>query len=278
MNVLITGANGMVARAAIKYCGELGDNVTGLTRQQLDISDRDAVFQVFESIHPDAVLNCAAYTNVDGAETYSKECDADNMTGIVNVAAESKVFNSVFVTISTDYIFDGEKDGFYTEDDIPAPQSVYAKSKLDGEVSAAKANPNSIIVRSGWIYGAHGTNFLSIMDRLLAERKRIKAISDSYGTPTYAHDLAVRMRELTVLKAGGIFHVTNAGAGVSYLQFAAAVAEIGGFDTALIEAVSKDALQRPAPRPTNSRLASVRADLPPMRDWRDALVEYISEK
>jgi dTDP-4-dehydrorhamnose reductase len=268
----------MVARSAATYCRSLGDEVAAITHADLDISDRDSVFAAFERLRPSIVLNCAAYTNVDDAETNVEKCYAANAVGPENLAAASSEFGSVFVTISTDYVFDGERDGFYTEDDEPNPQGVYAKSKYEGERRAAAVNPDAAIVRSGWIYGEFGTNFLSVVRDLLARDKKIAAISDSFGTPTYAFDLAVRLRELAGLKASGIFHVTNHGPGASYFEFAREVAGIGGFDPELIEPVSKDSLDRPAPRPANSRLACVRigeSGLGPLRDWKAALSEYL---
>jgi dTDP-4-dehydrorhamnose reductase len=270
----------MVARAAAKYCRSLGDDVAALTHADLDIADGDAVFATIDRIRPSIVLNCAAYTNVDGAETSVDVCYSANAAGPENLAAASKEFGSVFVTISTDYVFDGERDGFYTEDDEPNPQSVYAKSKYEGELRAASVNPGAVIVRSGWIYGEHGTNFLSAVCGLLANRKRITAIEDSFGTPTYAHDLAVRLRELAHPDAKGIFHVTNAGPGTSFFEFSKEVANIAGFDPDSIEPISKDSLKRPAPRPVNSRLASRRdgeLGLVPLRDWKTALSEYVKK-
>ena len=278
MAVLITGANGMVARAVAKHCRSIGDKVEALAHSELDITDHRSVFSTFERLRPSIVLNCAAYTNVDGAETKVQECYAANATGPENLAAASKEFGSVFVTISTDYVFDGERDGFYTEDDQTNPQSVYAKSKYEGEQRAATVNPDTVIVRSGWIYGEYGTNFLSKVRDLLADGKRITAIDDSFGTPTYASDLAVRLRELAEVKANGVFHVTNAGSGTSFFGFATAVTEIGEFDAKPIEPISKDRLARPAPRPVNSRLESRREGelgLRPLRHWKDALAEYL---
>ena len=268
----------MVARAAAKYCRSIGDEVTALTHAELEISDRESVFAVFERIRPSIVLNTAAYTNVDDAETNVDECYAANAAGPENLAAASREFVSAFVTISTDYVFDGECDSFYTEADEPNPHSVYAKSKYEGEQRAAAANPETMIVRSGWIYGEFGTNFLSVMRDLLANGKRITAIDDSFGTPTYAFDLAVRLRELARLKAKGVIHATNSGPGTSFFEFATTLADIGGFDPGLIEPVSRDSLDRPAPRPVNSRLASVRSGdlgLEPLREWKDALAEYL---
>src|SRR5688572_11822079 len=204
MTVLITGANGMVARAAVKYCRTLGDDVAALTHGELEISDRESVFAAFERTRPSIVLNTAAYTNVDGAETNDKDCYAANAAGPENLAAASREYGAAFVTISTDYVFDGKKEGFYTEADEPNPQGVYARSKLEGEQRAAAVNPDAAIVRSGWIYGEGGTNFLSQIPELLGRGKKITAITDSFGTPTYAFDLAARLRELAEVNAKGI--------------------------------------------------------------------------
>jgi len=268
----------MVARAATEYCRVIGDEVSALSRQDLDISDRDAVFGAFEEIRPDAVLNCAAYTDVDGAESNTELCFAANGSGPENLALACREFDAAFVTISTDYVFDGANTGFYTQRDTPDPRGVYGKSKLEGEIRARNAYARSIIVRSGWIYGEGGTNFLSVMHKLFAEGKSIKAIADSYGTPTFADDLARRLRELAELDLPAIFHVTNSGEGTSYLGFAEKVCEIGGFDRGLIQEVSKDDLKRPAPRPVSSKLAclfSERLGLEPLPAWEMALERFL---
>ena len=280
MKILITGANGMVAHAALKHCASISDEVVGLTRQELDIADEKAVLKKFETERFDAVINCAAYTDVDGSETNPEQCHAANATGVENLALAAKAVDARFVTISTDYVFDGAKSDFYTQRDTPNPQGIYAKAKLAGENLARNAYARSIIVRSGWIYGKYGTNFLSIMDRLLAEGKSVKAISDSYGTPTFAKDLAVRLRELAELDLPGIYHVTNSGDGTTYAGFAQKVCEIKGFDTNLLEDVSFETLKRPAPRPVSSKLACLyteRFGLEPLQNWEKALEEFLTE-
>jgi dTDP-4-dehydrorhamnose reductase len=246
MKVLITGANGMVARAATRHCREIGDEVIALTRQDLDIADLDAVTSSFQTHRPDAVLNCAAYTDVDGAESNPAASRAANTTGVENLAVAAKNFDSRLITISTDYVFDGANLGFYTEDDEPNPQGVYAITKREGELAAMRANSDAVVVRSGWIYGEDGTNFLSVMHGLLGKGKRIKAIDDAYGTPTFALDLARRLRELAERSEVGLVHVTNANAD----------------------------LKRPAPRPVSSKLGSVRG-LPELPDWADALKRFL---
>lgn len=281
MKVLITGANGMVARAASKYCRSVGDEVVALTRQDLDIADRDAVIRAFRSERFEAVLNCAAFTDVDGSETDPSKCYAVNSNGVENLAFASGDIGSRFVTISTDYVFDGTNSGFYTQRDTPNPQGVYAKAKLDGEERARKANASSIIVRSGWIYGHGGTNFLSVLGDLLRDGKPIKAIFDSHGTPTFADDLARRLRELAELDLPCTFHVTNSGNGTSYAGFAEIACELIGADRGLLIPASADSLKRPAPRPSSSKLAclfSERFGLEPLRHWESALADFLSGK
>lgn len=280
MKVLITGANGMVAKAAIDYCDSIGDQVIALTHRHLDIADAKQVEDVFLREKPDALINCAAYTDVDGAETNREICYKANAVGVENLALASKKIDGAFVTISTDFVFDGTKNVFYTQRDTPNPQSVYAKSKLEGEIRARTAYARSIIVRSGWIYGAGGTNFLSVLPKLLADGKHLKAISDSYGTPTFAGDLAKRLRELVELDLPTIYHVTNAGEGTSYGAFARKICEINGFDQNLLEDVSMKDLKRPAPRPQFSRLAclfSKKFGLEPLPHWEKSLTEFIAE-
>lgn len=278
MRILITGANGMVARATIRHCESIGDEVVSLSRQELNIADKRVVFEVFRREKFDAVINCAAYTDVDGSETNIEKCYAANAAGVENLALASKEIDCRFVTISTDYVFDGANKDFYTQRDTPNPQGVYGKAKLEGEIRARNAYARSVIVRSGWIYGTGGTNFLSVMHNLLAEGKTIKAIYDSFGTPTFANDLAKRLRELAALDLPAIYHVTNAGEGTSYAGFAEKVCEIKGFDKNLLERASANSLKRPAPRPQSSKLAclfSEKFGLKPLQNWEDALQEFL---
>lgn len=268
----------MVARAAIKHCIEIGDEVVAATRQELDIAEKTAVFDIFKREKFDAAINCAAYTDVDGSETNIEKCYAANSTGVENLALAAKENDCGFVTISTDFVFDGTNRDFYTQRDTPNPLGVYGKAKLDGEVRARNAYARSIIVRSGWIYGAGGTNFLSVMDKLLAEGKTIKAIYDSFGTPTFANDLAKRLRELAEMDLPAVYHVTNSGEGTSYAGFAEKVCELKGFDVNLLEKASADSLKRPAPRPQSSKmkcLFSEKFGLKPLPHWEDALKEFL---
>jgi len=281
MKVLITGANGMVAQAAAEHCRSMGDEVFAFTRQEFDIDKWEAVEKTTRNIKPDVVINCAAYTDVDGAESARDAAFTANADGVENLAYSCRNHHAIFVTISTDYVFDGEFEGFYTQRHTPNPQSVYALSKLEGELRARKANARSIIVRSGWIYGKGGTNFLSVMCDLLGQGRSIKTIKDSFGTPTYAADLAVRLRDLAILDMPCIFHATNAGPGASFLEFAEKICGIGGFDRSLIETVSMGDLRRQAPRPVSSKLACIFSEklgLKPMPDWEEALARFVKER
>lgn len=278
MKVLITGANGLVGRAAAKNCEFHGDRVKACTHRELDISDFARVEEIFRLEKPEIVLNCAAYTDVDRSESDAKSCYAANSAGVENLARAARRIDSAFVTISTDYVFDGAKDGFYNQRDTPNPLGVYGKAKLDGEIKAKNVYARSIVVRTGWIFGNFGTNFLSVMRRRLEEGKTIQAISDSFGTPTFAVDLARRLRELALLDIPAVYHVTNGGEKASYAEFARKICSIKNFDDSLVESVSADSLVRAAPRPQNSALCcliSEKFGLPPLQSWEQALAEFL---
>lgn len=268
----------MVARAVAEYSRSIGDEVEALDRTRLDISDREQCIKVIGELRPEAIVNCAAFTDVDGAESNERAAYAANSDGPANLAAAAKEHGARFVTISTDYVFDGANEGFYTETDAPAPLGVYAKSKYEGEVRAAEENAESVIVRSGWIYGVGGTNFLSVIRDLLSSGKHITAISDSFGTPTFAGDLAGRLRELAAKDATGIVHITNAGPGSTYYGVACETAKLLGIDASVVTPISDGDLARPAPRPKYSRLRSKRLaelGLDELPDWRDALRRFV---
>jgi dTDP-4-dehydrorhamnose reductase len=281
VRVLVSGAKGMVALAVTAHCTAQGDEVFALTREELDISDRTQVYRAFEKLSPEVVFNCAAYTDVDGAETNEAAAYAANAVGPENLAAASRELGATFLTISTDYVFDGTKVGFYNEEDLPNPQGVYARSKYEGELRCRKVNTDSIIIRTGWIFGHGGTNFLSKVPEMLAAGKPFKAINDSYGTPTFANDLAARMRELAIRKDFGVFHVVNSGRGASYFEFALDAARVFGIEKPDVDQVSDADLTRPALRPRNSRLSSLKHEklgLKQLRDWKAALTAFILER
>ena len=271
----------MVGRAVCEFCRASGDTVLAYDHCRLDIGSADGVLKTVHKGKPDVVINCAAWTDVDGCERDKERAFAANARGPENLANASQEMNSAFITISTDYVFDGTKEGFYSETDQPNPQSVYGLSKLQGECLARKAYPATILVRCGFVFGPGGSNFLSTIVDRARKGEKIKAISDAYGTPTYSRDLAVRLREFAQLNRPGIFHVANAGEGVSYEQFARAAILMAGCVGVDVEGIQMDSLKRPAPRPRNSRLRCLNSEvvgLSPLPGWRNSLNDFVRER
>jgi len=278
MRVLITGAAGMVGRALAEHCRGLGDELFAFDSKELDITDERAARAEFSRLRPDTVINCAAWTDVDGCELDPQRAFLVNSQGVEAIATAARLASASFVQISTDYVFDGRKEaGFYTQRDDPHPLSAYGAAKLEGERRAQAASARTSVVRTGWIYGAGGKNFLSKMIELARGGGALKAIGDSYGTPTYVPDLVARLREIAELDLPGIYHVANAGEGASFAEFARAALDAAGLDDSRVEVVAADSLKRPAPRPRNSRmkcLVSEAIGLAPLRDWREGLREF----
>src|SRR5215218_10182782 len=245
MRVLIAGAGGMVGRALAEHCGARGDDVLDFDREGLDITDERVVREAFGRLRPDAAVNCAAWTDVDGCELDPQRAFLVNSQGVEALATAARLVSASFVTVSTDYVFDGRKENhFYTQRDDPHPLSAYGAAKLEGERRAQAASARTSVVRTGWIFGAGGRNFLATVVTRARGGEPLRAISDSYGSPTYAPDLAARLRELDV---PGIYHVVNAGEGTSYEGFARAAVEAAGLPEAQLESVLTDSLRRPAP-------------------------------
>lgn len=277
MRVLVAGAGGMVGRALSAHCESLGDEVLSYDRQSLDIADLDAVSAVLQKDTPDVVINCAAWTNVDGCESDRDHALHANGIGPENLAHASREVGAGFITISTDYVFDGSKNDFYTQRDDPNPQSVYAWSKLEGERRSQVAYARTIVVRSGFIFGPGGKNFLSTVVNRAKNGDSITAINDAWGTPTYAFDLAAQLRRLASLDLPGVFHVVNGGQGATYEEFAAYLVEVAGLDARVI-GITSDSIKRPAARPVDSRLKclfSERLGLPQLQSWRDAAKDFV---
>ncbi|MFL6231254.1 MAG: dTDP-4-dehydrorhamnose reductase [Pyrinomonadaceae bacterium] len=278
MRVLVAGAGGMVGRAVAEHCRAVGDEVFAHDRGGLDITRAEEVAAVFGRERPEAVINCAAWTDVDGCELDPQRAHRVNAEAVGTLALGSRQVGATFVTISTDYVFDGDKEGFYTQRDDPEPRSVYGIAKLQGERRAQLATARCAVIRTGWIFGAGGRNFLSRVVELARRGDPMKAISDAWGTPTYAPHLAARLRELAALDLPGTYHVVNAGEGASFEQFAREATARAGVVGAQFESVSMDSLQRPAPRPRNSRLRCLISEavgLAPLPHWLDALDEFV---
>lgn len=279
MKVLVTGAGGLVGRAVADHCVSAGDEVSAFDRRALDITDAQSVDKTVKDVRPDVVINCAAWTDVDGCEKDSERAHHANARGPELLATACRAVQAQLITISTDYVFDGKKDGFYTQQDQPNPVSVYGSSKLQGERRARLACERTTVVRSGYIFGPGGTNFLSTLLDRARHGESLKAISDMTGTPTYARDLARRLRELARANSPAIYHVVNAGPGVSFEEFARAALGFAGLDARILQPVTLAEMNRPAARPRNSRLRCLLSEglgLAPLPDWQDALRDFVA--
>jgi dTDP-4-dehydrorhamnose reductase len=277
LRAIVTGAAGLVGRAVVAHFTNMGVEVTPFDHAALDISDDSAVRAAVESVQPDALVNCAAWTDVDGCEFDRERAMKANAQGPEVLAKACRRANALLVTISTDYVFDGEKDGFYTQRDQPNPQSVYAVSKLAGEHRAQTFWARTIVVRTGYIFGPGGKNFLSTVIERGRRGEQLNAIDDSFGTPTYARDLAARLYQLAQLDLPGTFHVVNSGAGASFAEFSVTAFAAAGIDQNLVTTVKFASLKRPAPRPRNSRLQcllSPAIGLEPLPFWGDAVRDF----
>jgi dTDP-4-dehydrorhamnose reductase len=269
----------MVGRAVVAHCAAQGEDVAAFDHHTLDITAELALNTAFERERPDVLINCAAWTDVDGCEVDPGRADKVNALGTELLAVACRKVGAQLITISTDYVFDGEKDGFYTQRDQPNPQSAYAASKLKGEQRAQLAWANTIVVRSGYIFGPGGTNFLSTLIARARRGEALKAIRDSFGTPTYAPDLARQLYRLAQLNIPGTYHVVNGGEGTSFEGFARYALKAAGLNEGGLKTVSLDELRRPAARPRNSRLRCLLSEpigLHRLPSWQDAVCEFIN--
>ena len=275
---LITGAGGQLGADLLRVLSTRDavpdDEAVGLARAQLDISDVAAVHDALAELKPDVVINAAAYTAVDAAETDEAGATLGNVTGPRNLAAATSKTGARLVHVSTDYVFAGDADNPYDEDSPTDPRSVYGRTKRDGELAVLEQQPDAYVVRTAWVYGADGANFVKTMARLERQRDVVSVVNDQRGSPTWSHDLA---RGLVAIGASsaepGIYHCTNAGE-TTWFGFTQAIFEELGADPSRVSPTTTEAFPRPAPRPPYSVLGNRRwraANLPAMPHWRDAL-------
>jgi len=274
MRLLVTGAAGMLGRDVVAAAGDAGHEVVALARAELDITDADAVRAAIAAARPDAVINCAAWTDVDGAETAEASATAVNGDGAGHVAAAAAHSGAHLVHVSTDYVFDGEAAEPYTEEAATAPQSAYGRSKLAGEHAVAAAARQSAIVRASWLFGPHGRNFVDTMRRLGAERDEVSVVDDQVGCPTYTGHLAPALVAVAERGLTGFLHVAGAGR-CSWFELAEATFADAGLDCRVRPQSTAD-LGRPAPRPAFSALTSVRDDAPVLPTWREGLRAHLA--
>jgi dTDP-4-dehydrorhamnose reductase len=274
---LITGAGGMLGRdLAGLLAGEVaGEQVTGLARADLDLTDAAAVRDAVARHRPDVVVNCAAWTAVDDAEAHEDAALDINGRAVAHLARACAGRGAVLVQISTDYVFDGTAEKPYSEDHETAPRSAYGRTKLAGEEAARAALPDgAYVVRTAWLYGAHGKSFYRTMLSRATAGAPVSVVDDQRGQPTWTADVARQVYALITAGApAGTYHATSSGE-VTWFGFAREIYARAGADPALVSPTTTAEFPRPAPRPAYSVLghdAWEAAGVPPVGDWRDAL-------
>jgi len=297
MRILITGACGMLGRDLIEvlseghelYLLDVEPFPVSLSSQfsnlPLDIADSEKTYREITKINPDIVVHTAAYTDVDGCETNRDLAFRINGLGTRNIALTCQRFDTELLYISTDYVFDGEKGEPYAEFDRPNPQSIYAKSKYWGELYINSLSNRFYIIRSSWLFGKNGKNFVTTILNLAKEKKEIEVVNDQIGSPTYTKDLARAIAQLIGAEREdssnranlyGIWHITNSGQ-CSWYEFAREILQGSGV---LVKPISSEKLNRPAKRPKFSVLDNYVWRLQgwePLRHWKEALKDYLKE-
>lgn len=276
MRIVVTGAGGQLGVELVEAGRAQGHDVVGVTREQLDVVDANAVSDTFRTLRPDVAVHAAAWTAVDACEGDPERAFLVNARGTRHVVDAAREVGARVVYVSTDYVFDGTKVGPYEVDDEPNPRSVYGASKLAGEESCSD---DDVVVRISWVCGFHGANMVKTIMRLAATHDELRFVSDQVGSPTFADDAAIAIMRLATLGRGGVFHVTNTGV-TSWFGFAGDVLESMGLDRGRVKPITTAELQppRPAERPHNSVLANrslVDAGIDPLPDYRMSLQRLV---
>ncbi|MBU5444362.1 dTDP-4-dehydrorhamnose reductase [Paenibacillus sp. MSJ-34] len=278
MKVIVTGAGGQLGTDVAAIFKQNGHDVIDLDRSKLDIANQQACNDIISASQPDVIVHCAAYTAVDAAESEEDQAYLVNAVGSRNIAVAAEKTGAKVCYLSTDYVFDGTSTEPYREYDSTNPQTVYGKSKRAGEQLVQTLCSRYFIVRTSWVYGKNGNNFVKTMLKLGREKPSLQVVHDQIGSPTYTVDLATFLLELVATEKYGVYHASNTG-NCSWYEFAKAIFEEAGMETEVRPCTTAE-FPRPAPRPKNSVLdhGSIRTNgFEDLRQWRDALKEFIVE-
>lgn len=279
--IIITGANGQLGHELLQISKLFPDfDFVFLTRDELDISNPEKVRALFEKEQPQYMVNCAAYTAVDRAEEEKELAFEINGNAVGLLATTARQYKSLFLHISSDYVFDGKAQQPYKESDPVEPQSVYGASKLKGEQLAISNNPDAIIIRSSWIYSSFGKNFVKTMLKLMSEKKEITVVNDQVGSPTYAADLAELIMHIISSRQWhpGIYHFSNEGA-ITWFHFASAIRDLIKAET-IVNPIPTSSYPTPATRPAYSVLDKTKLQETyhiTLKPWKLSLRECISK-
>lgn len=271
--ILVVGSKGMLGQELMQV---YGDAARGVDIDDIDITDLSSVQRVLLTLKPRIVINAAAYTDVDGCQAEVEKAMQVNGEGVAFLALTTKEIGAKLVQVSTDYIFDGKKGAPYVEDDLASPLSIYGESKLAGEMNAW-FNPDHLIVRTQWLYGHGGKNFVETMLKLAGERSELSVVDDQIGSPTWACDLALAIKALLDKGCGGTYHAANSGF-VSWNGFAQEIFRLAGLPDIKVNPMSTAELNRPAPRPLYSTLdcSKLAQDTGfTLQPWQKALERYL---
>ena len=275
--ILVTGANGQLGRELIMLEQDKF-HMIGLSREELDITDLQACYKLFRKYSPYAVIHCAAYTAVDKAESEQDEAFRVNEDGTRNVAIAAEEVKAKLIYVSTDYVFNGSSSKPYEVTDQVEPRTVYGASKLAGEKAVQACHSKYFIVRTSWVFGRYGNNFVKTMLQLSKQGKPLKVVADQIGSPTYTLDLAKLLLEMAVSEQYGTYHASNTGV-CSWFDFAVQIFEESSLKVE-VNPCSTEEFPRPAPRPAYSVMAHtelVNRGFVPLRSWQEALKEYLAQ-
>jgi dTDP-4-dehydrorhamnose reductase len=279
LKVLVTGVSGQLGFDIFSQLKSKGIECVGTKPQDFDITNEDEVFEYINKISPTVVVHCAAYTAVDNAQDDEDLCRLINVNGSENIAKACAKLDAKMLYISTDYVFDGEGTEPFETDSKTNPLNVYGKSKLDGEKAVLENCKSSFILRTSWVFGENGMNFVKTIIRLANERDKISVVNDQIGSPTYTKDLAVLICDMINTSKYGVYHATNEGY-CTFAQFAKEIVKSSGYNTQVIE-ITSDEFGAKANRPKNSRLSKKSLDdagFSRLPDWQDALYRFINHK
>ncbi|MGE7943746.1 dTDP-4-dehydrorhamnose reductase [Lysinibacillus xylanilyticus] len=278
MKIMVTGANGQLGQELVKQLSNSQHELYAFTKQELDITNIEQVTTICNNVQPDIIINAAAYTNVDGAETNRELAFQINATGQRNLAVAAEKIGAKICYISTDYVFNGQADSPYNEYMNVEPIGVYGQSKYTGEFLTQTLSTKYFIVRTAWVYGEFGPNFVKTMLRLAEEKTEIGVVHDQIGSPTYTVDLAEFLIELLQTEKYGIYHCTNSGI-CSWYEFAKEIFSIANKNVN-VNPLTSEQFPRPAKRPAYSVLGDLALKVngfTPRRHWKEALYEYINK-
>lgn len=278
MRIVVTGVKGQLGHDVVNELKKRQYiDVFGIDIEDLDITDADSVVRYFDSIKPNAIIHCAAYTAVDKAEDNEEICNRVNVTGTKHLVKAAQKHDAKFVYISTDYVFDGDKEKPYEVTDKPNPKSVYGKTKYLGELETLKYTKH-FIVRISWVFGKNGFNFVKTMLRLGKEKPQLSVVDDQFGSPTYTYDLSILLVDMIETNKYGIYHATNEGT-CTWFDFTKEIFRISGIKIPVLPIESSQYPTR-ALRPKNSVMSKDSIDqngFMRLPNWKDALERYLKE-